>query len=258
MRALFIVAAAIAAPLFSAPAVAAPTSVTLAGDFQSELGCPGDFQANCALSALVYDATDDVWQRALNLPAGNFGYIAALNGGFAESYGKNATPGVNVTLNLAAPSTVKFYYDDKSHWVTDDVNSVIAVLAGDFQSELGCPGDFQADCLRSWLQDVDGDGIYTFVTDDLPAGNYSTVVAIDESFTESYGKNGVPGVNIDFTVPASGTPITFSYDPITHILTITPDGSVVAVPEPVSATMLGTALAGLAFFARRKRQKAEA
>ena len=210
------------------------------------------------LSGLVYDATDDVWQRALNLPSGNFGYVAALNGGFAESYGKNATPGVNVTLNLGAPSTVKFYYDDKSHWITDNVNSVIAVLAGSFQSELGCPGDFDPSCLRSWLQDVDGDGIYTFVTDDLPAGNYSTVIGINESFNESYGKNGVPGVNIDFTVPENGTPITFSYDPVTHILTITPDGSVVAIPEPVSLTMLGGAVAAFLLFARPKRRQAQA
>ena len=67
-------------------------------------------------------------------------------------------------LNLGAGTSVKFYYDHKSHWVTDNQTSVIAVAPGSFQSELGCPGDWQPDCLRSWLQDPDGDGIYTFET----------------------------------------------------------------------------------------------
>ena len=35
-----------------------PTSVTIAGSLQSELGCPGDWQADCAATHLTYDATD--------------------------------------------------------------------------------------------------------------------------------------------------------------------------------------------------------
>ena len=47
---------------------------------------------------------------------------------------------------------------------------MIATAPGSFQSELGCPGDWQPDCLRSWLQDPDGDGIYTFSHALDPAG----------------------------------------------------------------------------------------
>ena len=61
-----------------------------------------------------------------------------------------------------AAETVKFYYAHGTHWVADNVNTVIATVPGSFQSELGCPGDWQPDCLRSWLQDPDGDGIYSF------------------------------------------------------------------------------------------------
>src|SRR5436190_1306261 len=80
------------------------------------------------------------------------------------------------------------------------------VLVGSFQSELGCPGDWQPDCLRSWLQDSDGDGVYTFNTTLLPAGEYEAKVAINESWNENYGASGVPGGdNIHFTVAEGDT-----------------------------------------------------
>ena len=60
---------------------------------------------------------------------------------------------------------------------------------GDFQSELGCPGDWQPDCLKSWLQDPDGDGIFTFTTTAIPPGAYEGKVAINESWDENYGAN---------------------------------------------------------------------
>ena len=47
------------------------------------------------------------------------------------------------THDLGVGATVKFYYDHKSHWVDRQRRSVIAVAPGSFQSELGCPGDWQ-------------------------------------------------------------------------------------------------------------------
>jgi Ca2+-binding RTX toxin-like protein len=231
----------------TALAATQPTSVTLIGDFQSELGCPGDFQPDCAATQLTYDATDDVWQGTFSLAAGTWHYKAALNGSFDENYGANATPGgPNITLTLAQPTTVKFYYDDKTHWVTDNANSVIVTAPGDYQSELGCPGDWEPDCLRSWLEDPDGNGIYQFSTSAIPAGNYNTKATINEDFTENYGADGVPGgADISFTVPPSAT-VTFTYDPVSHVLSVTsttntitsitgdaPDPSVVGQPITV-------------------------
>ncbi len=83
---------------------------------------------------------------------------------------------------------------------------MIAVAPGSFQSELGCPGDWDPSCLRSWLEDPDGDGIYTFETTALPAGSYETKVAINEDWDENYGQGGVPGgSNIPFSVPVDNT-----------------------------------------------------
>src|SRR5206468_6619018 len=49
-----------------------PTSVTIAGSLQSEVGCSGDWQPDCAASHLTYDANDDVWQGVCAVPAGSY------------------------------------------------------------------------------------------------------------------------------------------------------------------------------------------
>ncbi len=163
---LAVVAAALMLfPVSSASSTPNPTSVTIAGDLQTAVGCASSFDPTCAATHLAYDASDDVWQGTFSLPAGSYQYKAALNDSWTENYGLHAQAGgANIPLNLAAPASVKFYYDHKTHWVTDNQSSVIATAVGDFQSELGCPGDWQPDCLQSWLEDPDGDGVYTFVT----------------------------------------------------------------------------------------------
>ena len=137
----------------TAPAASAePSTVTIAGSLQSELGCPGDWQPECAVTHLGFDADDDVWQATFPVPAGTWEYKGALNGTWDENYGIGAVrDGPNIPLNLASDADVKFYYDDESHWVTDGNGSVIAVAPGSFQSELGCAADWDPSCLRSWL-----------------------------------------------------------------------------------------------------------
>jgi glycosidase len=204
------------------PAAAETTSVTIAGSFQQELGCPGDWQPECATPRLALEADDGVWQGTFDLPAGNWEYKAALNGTWDENYGAGGVPnGPNIILNLAEPTAVKFFYDDVTHWITDNHNSVIATAPGSYQSELGCAADWDPACLRSWLQDPDGDGIARFSTSTLPAGDYEVKVAIDESWDENYGAGGVfNGPNILFSVANFGDVVMFSYDVVTHILEI--------------------------------------
>ena len=103
-----LVVAALAGPLSAATTAEAdhtpdPTSVTVAGSLQSELGCPGDWQADCAATHLAYDAGDDVWQGSWTVPAGSYEYKAALNDGWDENYGLHASSnGDNIPLHLAA------------------------------------------------------------------------------------------------------------------------------------------------------------
>src|SRR3954447_5542341 len=197
-----------------------PASVTIPGSFQSEVGCSDDWQPNCANTHLTYDSTDGVWQGVFNIPAGSYEYKAALNDSWDVNYGANAQlNGGNIPLNLSGTSAVKLYYDDATHWVTSNKNAVIATAPGSYQHFLGCPGDWQPDCLRSWLEDPDGDGIYTFSTHAIPAGNYEVKAAINESWDENYG------ANISFSVPQACTEIFFSYNSTTHVLTVSASGA---------------------------------
>ena len=204
------------------PAIAEPTSVTIAGSFQSELGCPGDWMPECSVTDLTFDAEDAVWQATFDLPAGSWEYKAALNGSWDENYGRHALrDGPNIPLVLAEAASVKFYYDDQTHWITDGHGSVIATAPGSFQSELGCAGDWDPSCLRSWLQDPDEDRVATFSTAVLPPGDYEAKVAIGESWDENYGADGVPdGPNIPFSVASAGDLVTFRYDQSSHVLDI--------------------------------------
>src|SRR5436305_10009459 len=224
LRSAFVALAAAALVLLvaaSASSTPDPTSVTIAGSLQSELGCAGDWDPACAATHLTYDANDDVWQGSFDLPAGNYEYKGALNNAWDENYGLHASfNGPNIALN-APGGPVKFYYDHKTHWVTDNKSSVIAVGPGSFQSELGWPGDWDPSCLRSWLEDPDGDGIYTFETTALPVADYETKVAIYQTWDENYGQGGVPGgANIAFSVAAAQSQVTFTYDSTPHVLTV--------------------------------------
>src|SRR6476659_10545294 len=76
-------------------AATAPTSATIAGDLQSELGCPGDWAPDCAATDLT--PTDGVFVRSFTVPTGNWQYKVALNHSWDESYGGH-TGSDNISL----------------------------------------------------------------------------------------------------------------------------------------------------------------
>ncbi|MFN8564680.1 MAG: tetratricopeptide repeat protein [Anaerolineae bacterium] len=74
---------------------------------------------------------------------------------------------------------------------------LIITAPGSYQSEIGCPasqgvdGDWAPDCTLSQLFDNDGDGIYTFITAAIPAGEYEAKVALDLNWALNYGADGI-------------------------------------------------------------------
>ena len=200
-------------------AATAPSSVTLAGSLQSELGCSGDWQADCAATDLA--AYGDVFARKFTLPAGSYEYKVTINHSWDENYGAGGAPGgANVAIATTG-SDVWFAFDTATHAIADSINQTIVTAPGSYQSELGCSGDWQPDCFRSWLEDPDGDGVYRFATTAIPPGSYETKATINGGWDENYGQGGIPGgANIPFTVSVPGQRVVFSYVAATHVLTI--------------------------------------
>ncbi len=199
-----------------------PDRVVIAGTFQSLLGCPGDWQPECEATALTYDEVDGIYSATFTLPAGSYEYKAALNGSWDVNYGARAERnGPNIQLTLEQETDVRFIYNPRSNWVTDSVNSLIANVPGSYQSEIGCPNDWEPWCLRSLLEDIDGDGIYTYVSPGLPAGPYEAKVALNESWALNYGADGRrDGANILFVVREDNQTVEFRFDSSTNIMTI--------------------------------------
>lgn len=203
-----------------------PTAVTIPGNLQESLGCPANWQPECPNTQLGYIDSAKVWKGTFDMVLGDYEYKAALNQSWDENYGENGQRnGSNVRLFLDESASVSFYYDHQTHWVTDNRNSRIAIAAGSFQEFLGCSGNWQPDCLNGWLKDVEGDGVYTLTTDQIPAGTYQAKVTIGESWAENYGQDGAQdGANIEFTVPAGGEEMFFRFESATNKLTIKSGG----------------------------------
>ena len=225
----FIILLALSLAVYT-PAFAAdtpdPTMVGIPGTHQDELGCPSDWLPGCEQTLLKYDPEDGVWQGEFEIQPANDGdkkgsrYKAALNGAWDENYGLNATRGgTDIPLAVDAPRLVKFYYDHETHWIVDNYNTQIFVVAGDFQQQLTCSQNFDPTCLRSWLKDPDGDGVFSFTTKALKAGTYNYVLAINEDPKTDISQTAT------FTVKADGAEIYFGYDSLNKVLTVSSEGA---------------------------------
>ena len=199
--------------------VTQPDNVAVAGSHNSEMGCTADWAPDCAQAQLALDATDKIWKGKFStIPAGDYEYKAAISKSWDENYGVGAVKsGSNIPYK--APGTdVTFYYDHATHWATSDAQGPIITAPGSFQSELGCGGDWMPGCMRPWLQDPDGDGTYTWSTDQIPVGSYEFKVAEGLSWVApSYGDNGT---NVTLSVPSAGSVVTISYVLATHQISV--------------------------------------
>ncbi|MEV0719894.1 pullulanase-type alpha-1,6-glucosidase [Asanoa sp. NPDC050611] len=119
---------------FATPALAdhtpLPAQVTLVGSLQSELGCPGDWQPECAQTALAPVAgSPGLFRASFTVPAGSWEYKVALNGSWDENYGAGGAPG-GANIPLAAPGGVlTFTYDHATHRIVDDAPRALGAEA---------------------------------------------------------------------------------------------------------------------------------
>jgi pullulanase-type alpha-1,6-glucosidase len=230
-------------PIARADHLAEPTRVTVPGNFNEEIGCTsGDWQPSCngepgtiPNTPTPLQANDlepqgnGVWARTIEIPATNapYEYKVALNGAWADSFAGRPEVNTNTGLAINATTQVRFYYDHKTHFVADNFNQTIYTIPGDFNSELGCEGDWQPQCLRTLMSDVDGDGIYTFSTSAIPPGDYQFKVATNEDWgNPNYGVDG-GDANVPFSVTQANVTVNFSFNSTTNVPTV-----VVGNPPP--------------------------
>ena len=128
-----------------------------------------------------------VW-RGRSLPAGNYQCKAALNDSLARTTASTRYRAAQHPLTLPQAATSSST-TTKTHWITDNYGTPIPVAVGDFQSELAA-GDWQPDCLRSWLEDPDRNGIATF--DDRAPGKLVPGEGRQRGWVENYGAGGAP------------------------------------------------------------------
>ncbi len=194
-----------------------PETVTIPGTLQSKLGCSGDWQPDCEKTFLAYDKLADLWVGTFDLPAGAYEYKVALNKSWSENYGGRADRnGPNVQLNVSAPATITFVYDHKSHLLLNTQDSVMPVVTGDFQSEIGCATDNDPACLVSLMTDPEFDGTYGFVATKLPAGTYEAAVSLN-------GER--QGDTASFEVKQPNAEVFFGYDAGKNMMTISTEGA---------------------------------
>lgn len=110
---------------------ATPGAVALVGSLQSEIGCPGDWQPECAASRLLpVEGSATLYRATFDVPAGTYAMKVALNNSWDENYGAGGVAGGGDIVLTAPGGSVTFTYDHASHTLTDDVPDALGAEAG--------------------------------------------------------------------------------------------------------------------------------
>jgi len=96
-------------------------------------------------------------------------------------------------------------------------------IPGTIQSKLGCPGDWQPGCSRTFLARDPVSSLWVGEFE-IPAGDYEYKVAINGSWDENYGgKADRNGPNVRLSLDRA-TKVRFYYDHVTHLVINSADG----------------------------------
>ena len=209
------------------------------GSYQAAAGCPGDWDPACEVT-FMEDQGDGIYTLTVTIPAGDYEYKVAMDGGWSENYGAGGVgDGPNVVLSLSEETEVTFTWDDNNQVLSDSVNGTSAApeeeaaapeettdeeivietvgVPGSYQAAAGCPGDWDPACEATLMTD-NGDGTYTLVVT-VPAGEYEFKVALNGGWDVNYGVDGErDGANFALSLSEEAE-VTFSFDSSTNVIT---------------------------------------
>ena len=255
MSRYLIAAAGAAMALAYAGPAQAQSAVSTPGSFNSEIGCPGDWQPDCAQAQLSLEG-DGNWHGTYVLPVGSYEYKIAYDNTWDVNYGAGGVlNGPNIALDVVdAGGTVSFIYDPTSHMVDVLFGQPLGVsLPGSFDSELGCAADWDPSCSLADMT-LAGDGLW-YAAFALPAGYYEYKVALNGNWDVNYGAGGVAnGGNIGLALADAST-VYFRYDPTSHSVVSQLTAFVTGVPEPSTWAMMLLGFGAIGFAMRRKPRR---
>lgn len=93
--------------------------VNVPGSYQAQAGCPGDWQPECAVTAMK-KGDDGKWTSGpFSLKAGDYEVKVALDGSWTTNYGSDGKQdGPNYKFTLAKDGTVEFVFDPETKLLT--------------------------------------------------------------------------------------------------------------------------------------------
>ncbi|WP_394215041.1 pullulanase-type alpha-1,6-glucosidase [Brachybacterium vulturis] len=242
-------------PSLGAVVLVADAPVAAAGDAQSislDLADGGKVEGLAPISAQVaadrwaetsfsYRLAGEVAWRELGTAEDDtprvFHDVAALPAGTLIEYRAVST---DATGNRVADSTTAVVGADLSAAGSggEDSGAIGAesvTVPGSHNAAMGCAGDWMPDCEAAQLTLDTVSGTYTG-SFDLPAGDYEYKVAIGGSWDENYGAGGVPGGG-NIAYHHDGGPLTFWYDPVTHIVQNSSQAPLITLPGSFNAAL---------------------
>jgi len=236
--------------------LASPDKVVIAGTFQDEQGCNTDWDPNCDNTQLTLDSSTGFYTGVFQIPQGTHRYKVTQGGSWDINYGENGLMG-GAEIYLCIPSgseDITFIYDPSTHVVvTSPIASgfspecsLFVVLVGSFQDELGCYGDWLADCTNTALNYNSGSQLFE---GDLyiPTGCYDYKVVLDNNWVNNYGQDGIhDGPTYRISIPSNPEMTHFTYDPFNHIVVSTPYGG--SSEEVIKVSLVGTLQSELGCF----------
>ncbi len=86
-------------------------SVTVAGNFQKEVGCPEDWLADCDVLDLAFQPSDGTWRGTFTIPSGDYEWKIATDDDWSKpSYGPGGG-GANYSLDVPADAEYEFVFN---------------------------------------------------------------------------------------------------------------------------------------------------
>jgi maltose/maltodextrin transport system substrate-binding protein/arabinogalactan oligomer/maltooligosaccharide transport system substrate-binding protein len=123
-----------------------------------------------------------------------------------------------ITIAITGQETAEIAMTDATQQIRDLILGALAGmvnLPGSYQDQAGCGAAWDPACAATAME-LGDDGLYR-ISIDMPAGDWEYKVALDGTWDVNFGMDGGPD-NYTISVAAAG-PVTFIYDPETHLVT---------------------------------------